>query len=68
MVERAREVLRESWPDSVGERLSGVTVVETAGEVTVRVLLGESDNSGLAPSRVEIALQRSDLRPVEPVD
>jgi hypothetical protein len=68
VVVRAREVLRDTWPGRGGERLSGVTVVETAQAVIVSVSLGEVDDSGLAPSRAEITLRRSDLSAVEPVD
>ena len=65
VIERAREVLRDSWPGGSGEKLAGVTVVETAGEVTVRLTLGELDDSGLAPSRAEVRLRKSDLGAVE---
>jgi len=65
VIERAREVLRDSWPGGSGEDLTGVTVVETAGEVTVRLTLGELDDSDLAPSRAEVRLRKSDLGAVE---
>jgi len=65
VIVRAREVLRDAWPGGSGEELSGVIVVETAGEVTVRLSMGELDESGLAPSLAEITLRKSDLGVVD---
>jgi hypothetical protein len=62
---RAREVLRDAWPDGSGEELSGVIVVETAAEVIVRLSMGAVDESGLALSLAEITLRKSDLGEVD---
>ncbi len=65
VIERAREVLRRNWPRGPSESLSGVRVVETQDEVTVRLMLGEPDASGLAPSRAEVTLRRDDLTAID---
>jgi len=65
VIERAREVMRDAWPDGASERLSGVEVIETAAEVSVRLLLGDADESGRVPSRAEITLRKSDLSAVD---
>jgi hypothetical protein len=61
VIARSREILRDARPGGQGEKLAGVDVVETAVEVTVRLSLGDLDESGRAPSRVEVTLQKSDL-------
>lgn len=65
VIVRAREVLREAWPGGRDEELAGVEVIETADDVTVRVSLGELDESGLASSRAEVTLRKRDLGAVD---
>ena len=65
VIERTREILRDTWPVDAGERLSGVEVSESATEVRVRLALGQADASGQAPSQAEITLSKSDLSRVD---
>jgi hypothetical protein len=65
VIERAIDVLRDTWPGRYDEELSRVDVVETAAYVTVHLSQGETDASGQVPSRAEVTLRKSDLSAVD---